>query len=92
MLSLGVDRAQQLAGKGIEVVGNLSGRGPSPDSSDIVAQQEKDIAVAATLRPTLAHRRHLQGWRYLPLSAGSERRQQRTQPVVSLSLALALLH
>ena len=42
----GVDRAQQMAGKGIEVVGNLVGsEGLAQTGSDIVAQQEKDIAA-----------------------------------------------
>ena len=41
----GVDRAQQLAGKGIEVVGNLVGsEGLAQTGSNIVAQQDKDIA------------------------------------------------
>ena len=40
-----VDRAQQLAGKGIEVVGDLFGSETIKQTgSDIVAQQEKDIA------------------------------------------------
>ena len=38
----GVDRAQQMAGKGIEVVGNLVGsEGLAQTGSNIVAQQEK---------------------------------------------------
>ena len=42
----GVDRAQQMAGKGIEVVGNLVGSETiAQTGSDIVAQQEKDIAA-----------------------------------------------
>ena len=42
----GVDRAQQMAGKGIEVVGNLVGSETiAQTGSDIVAKQEKDIAA-----------------------------------------------
>ena len=48
----GVDRAQQLAGKGIEVVGDLFGSETIKQTgSDIVAQQEQDIA-AGGYQPT----------------------------------------
>ena len=48
----GVDRAQQLAGKGIEVVGDLFGSETIKQTgSDIVAQQEADIA-AGGYQPT----------------------------------------
>jgi len=40
----GVDRAQQLLGKGLEVAGDLTGlQGVKQYGSDVVAQQEKDI-------------------------------------------------
>ena len=46
-----------MAGKGIEVVGNLVGsEGLAQTGSNIVAQQEKDIAAGGyTASPTLAH-------------------------------------
>ena len=92
----GVDRAQQMAGKGIEVVGNLVGsEGLAQTGSNIVAQQEKDIAAGGyTASSSLAHWltptrmvASVQPW------AGSQRRQQRTQhQAVSQSLALVSLH
>ena len=42
----GVDRAQQMVGKGIEVAGDLINQpGLKQYGSDVVAQQEKDIAA-----------------------------------------------
>ena len=84
-----------MAGKGIEVVGNLVGsEGLAQTGSDIVAQQEKDIAAGGytpTYTGSLADTYKDGG-----ISAAIgwiERRQQRTQlQAVSLSLALVSLH
>ena len=90
----GVDRAQQLAGKGIEVVGNLVGsEGLAQTGSDIVAQQEKDIAAGGytpTYTGSLADT-YKDGGISAAIGWIGEKTAENAASA-SLSLALALLH